>query len=372
MAKKDYTKKEEEMASTKSKNAVKIVSPVSTSLLKGGGKREKKETEMTDDEIVDTILKAEEEQSGGKDNEKSYAEKQDIKKRLIILGVSVAITSIFVIIGLAGFVFDLGIAKIDPLSNYILALMILTGPISFVESARLKRIKKLEARLADFLRDLAESTHAGLTLAKAIKVAASGEYGLLTPEIRKMAIQISWGVPATESLEMFADRVNTPLVRRAVVLINEANAAGGDVSTVLAAAATDTKEMQLLQNERSMEMTMYVATIFVAFVVFLVVILIVYATFVPQMKELQKALAEAAKNNAGTSGGGGGGALQAFDMSHTDFNAIKRVYVLSGLVQGFGDGLVAGLMQTGKILNGLKYAFIMVAIVYAVYIFAMA
>ena len=206
-----------------------------------------------------------------------------------------------------------------------------------------------------------------MTLAKAIKVASKGEYGELTPEIQKMAVQISWGLPATEALTLFPERLKTPLVKRSVLLVNEANEAGGDVASVLSAASNDTREIQLLQHERFTQMTMYVATIFVAFVVFLVVILIVYNTFVPQMKEMQENLREASAS--GESAGGGG--VSAFDVENVNFEEITLVYVLSALVQGIGDGLVAGLMQTGKILNGLKYSFLMVMIVFVIYVFAM-
>src|SRR5439155_888444 len=79
--------------------------------------------------------------------------------------------------------------------------------------AKLQReIKQVERRLPDFLRDVAEAGRFGMTLAEAIVVSSGGRYGKLTPEIKKMAAQITWGVPATEALRLFATRVKTPMV----------------------------------------------------------------------------------------------------------------------------------------------------------------
>ncbi len=111
-----------------------------------------------------------------------------------------------------------------------LGLMAISGPYGFYSSNRRKRIKDIEARLPDFLRDVAEAGRFGMTLAEAIKVSSKGRYGKLTPEIRRMAAQIDWGVPASEAMRLFANRVDTPLIRRMTSIIIKANDAGGSVA----------------------------------------------------------------------------------------------------------------------------------------------
>ena len=144
------------------------------------------------------------------------------------------------------------------------------------------------------------------------------------------------------------------------------------MSKVLEAAADDTKEIQLLQRERKIQMSLYVAVIFVSFVVFLVVILIVYATFVPQMKKMAL--------NQNTDGGGGeeseteeavAASGAAFSPTDVDFDEIKFIFIGAALVHAIGDGLVAGLMGSGKMTDGLKLSFAMVMIVFVIFIFIM-
>ena len=260
--------------------------------------------------------------------------------------------------------------QLDWLAFIMIGLLCGFGPVGIYEGRQNTKITKLEERLADFLRDLAESSRSGQTLHEAIITSSGGEYGELLPEIKHMARQISWGVSATEALIRFSERVRTPLVRRAVTPINEASAAGGDVSRVLEAAANDTKEIQMLQRERKIQMSLYVAVIFVSFVVFLVVILIVYATFVPQMKvmaieqsadtgtdeETSAALAETAST---------------FSSRDVNFDEIKLLFIAAALVHAIGDGLVAGLMGSGRMTDGLKLSFTLVLIVFMIFVFLM-
>jgi flagellar protein FlaJ len=261
--------------------------------------------------------------------------------------------------------------QLDWLAYVMIGMMCGFGPIGIYEGRQNTKIVKLEERLADFLRDLAEASRSGQTLHEAIITASGGEYGELLPEITHMARQISWGISATEALTRFSERVRTPLIKRAVTLINEASSAGGDVSRVLEAAANDTKEIQMLQRERKIQMSLYVAVIFVSFVVFLVVILIVYATFVPQMKKMaldQQSGGDEETTETEAAVAASGAAFSPVDV---DFDEIKYIFISAALVHAIGDGLVAGLMGTGRMTDGLKLSFMMVMIVFIIFVFIM-
>jgi len=242
-----------------------------------------------------------------------------------------------------------------PLDFVVLIVLIVSGPYPFYEQGRLKKIERIEERLSDFLRDLAVSNRFGMTLADSIRKASSGNYGKLTPDIKKMATQIDWGVPATDAMEMFAERVGTPLVKRAMAIVVKATGAGGDVSDVLNATAKNIKDIQLINIGRKMEMGSYKAVIFTAFFVFLAVVVIMNSCFLPAIE---------------ASGGGGigaegveGAATQKAGMSVED---VKFIYLGAALVQGFGDGILVGLIETGKIVNGFRNSFIMVLLAYLI------
>ena len=230
---------------------------------------------------------------------------------------------------------------------------IMMGPYAFYASKKQKNIKDIESRLPDFLRDVAEAGRFGMTLADAIVVASSGRYGKLTPEIKKMAAQIEWGVQASETLRLFSERVNTPLVRRVVTIVIKASDAGGSVADVLTMVAHDTKEEQYSQAERNLQMSTYLAVIYISFFVFLVTIIILNLTFLPKIRIAGTNVAAAAAA-AGIEGGVGGASLDV-----TAIPSIQIAFFLAVMAHAIGDGIMAGVLQTGSIADGMRHSIIM-------------
>src|SRR2546430_631526 len=241
----------------------------------------------------------------------------------------------------------------------VFAIMGFIGPYGFFLAKRQREIKQVERRLPDFLRDVAEAGRFGMTLADAIVVSSSGRYGKLTPEIKKMAAQITWGVPATEALRLFAERVKTPMVGRVVAIIVKSSDAGGDVADVLTMVSHDTKENQLTEDERRIAMSTYIAVIYISFMVFLVTIWILDVTFLPKMLEASGALATT------------GGVVQsplAQDLPNV-VASIRIAFFIAVAVHGLGDGILAGVLDTGRIPNGLRHSFVLLVIALAAFLF---
>src|SRR5947199_9304695 len=241
----------------------------------------------------------------------------------------------------------------------IVATLGFIGPYGFFLAKKQREIKQIERRLPDFLRDVAEAGRFGMTLADAIVVSGGGRYGKLTPEIKKMAAQITWGVPATEALHLFATRVKTPMIERVVAIVVKSSDAGGDVADVLTMVSHDTKENQLTEDERRIAMSTYIAVIYISFMVFLVTIWILDVTFLPKMLEASGALAST------------GGAVQsplAQDLPGGVIQ-IRIAFFIATLVHGLGDGILAGVLDTGKIPNGLRHSFIMLVIALFAFLF---
>lgn len=287
-------------------------------------------------------------------------EKKD--RRKAILAMSSALFGLFMFVAVLNLINSVSIpfrADQSPINRFlnwlVIAILAFIGPYGFYLAKKNREIKQIERRLPDFLRDVAEAGRFGMTLAEAIVVSASGRYGKLTPEIKKMAAQISWGVPATEALRLFAQRVNTPKVQRVVAIIVKSSDAGGDVADVLTMVSHDTKEAQLTEDERRIAMSTYVAVIYISFLVFLVTIWILNVTFLPKMLEASGAL---------TTGGGAASAVSsplAQDLPGVIAN-IRIAFFIATIVHGLGDGILAGVLDNGKIPTGLRHSFIMLII----------
>ena len=229
-----------------------------------------------------------------------------------------------------------------------LGFLIMVYPAAIYSDRQMLKIEKVEDKFPDFLRDLAEYWKGGLSMTLAVRTLANSEYGALNDEIKKMSDQLSWGIAFGDVLEMFADRVGTPLVQRAVSLVTEANKAGGKISDILVTAANDSREIQFLKGERARAIGSYIAVIWVSFIVFIGVIIVLSNVFIPAI---------ASSNSGGESETIGNMQINAVDPL---FFLVVFFYGVNA--QAMGNGAMAGIMATGRLSTGMKHAGMMMII----------
>lgn len=283
----------------------------------------------------------------------------EAQKALVILLASGAVAALF-FLGAATLALGqefLGLPRRTWLDLLTFGVLAALGPYGFYVAGSNRRTRRLEERFPDFLRDLAASRNAGLTLSNAVDIASHGEYGDLTPEIVKMADQLTWNVPFEDALERFAERVPTPLIQRSVALINEAGRSGGNVTDVLMAAARDAREIKNLETERRQTIGLYAGIVYITFFVFLAVAAVLYGTFIPEFVRTATA-------------------AQAAGVANIRFGAVsledyRTFYYFAALMQGLGNGLVAGLMASGRVLDGLRHSFAMAAVSWVTFAFVL-
>lgn len=271
--------------------------------------------------------------------------------KLIVNIVSAILVTVFILLGILAMlgIFTGFFGFID---YFVFALLSGTGVYGMYESIYVRRIQKIDGIFPDFVRDLAESRRAGMTFTKAILFSSKGEYGILTPEIKKISQQISWGGSVADALESFAQRVNTKSIRRTITLIIEASNSGGNVADVLDVAAKDAREIKMLEAERRTNMASYVVVIYVGMFVFLAIVLILCTSFIPAMVG-----SEGSQGMQGVMGGG----------SNASQQEISGVFYLACLVQAFGSALVAGVFEDGRYTSSVKHIFIMVFVTWLMF-----
>jgi len=273
--------------------------------------------------------------------------------RLLIYAPCGMVAIACLIVALLGYGKIVLLGGVTPLDFLVIGLLVFIGPYGMYENYRYKKIRSLEEKLPEFLRDVAESGKFGMTLAASIRSAAKGRYGDLTPEIKRMAAQIGWGISATEALKLFGERVKTPLVRRTCGIIIKAANAGGNVADILTLVSNDIKEKDLSRAEKEMNMRAYMIVIYVAFFVFLATVLILNSVFIPQIAA------------AGAKGGGESGlSTGATTVNAALIPEVRFIYLASALVHGLGDGVTAGILENGQMGNGLRHGFIMMLVAY--------
>ena len=228
------------------------------------------------------------------------------------------------------------------LDNFVFfGLLTVISPIAILNYIDYRWRKAVDAHLPDLFRSIVQAQEIGMTLPKALEDAAERDYGPLTPELKKMTVQISWGASFEEALLAFGRRVGTVLTQRTVPMIIEASRSGGSVEKVFDPMGKFVQTTILLEKERKTQTRPYIAIIYVALFVFLFTIVILFQTFFTDVE-----------------------GVALFSVPTSSPADLKRIFLHLTLVQGFFSGLVAGKMGEGSISAGLKHSLIMMLLGY--------
>jgi flagellar protein FlaJ len=227
------------------------------------------------------------------------------------------------------------------------------GPIGFYNHIKDKRKREVGEKLPDFLQDIAGSTASGMTIYDAIKSASEGDYGALTPELKMMASQLSWGISIDDALNNFAKRINTKEVKRLALTINKALEIGGNTPSVFKAAAKEIEQIKRVDLQRKTEMSLYSIVIFLSFFVFLAVILIINSTIFAALYDLQTEMA--------------GQAIGGIRITEINPNEVKNMFFAFVFIQSLGGGLLGGFMMEGRLSSGVKQAFLLVLVSFIIF-----
>ena len=252
----------------------------------------------------------------------------------------------------------LGIHPTIFLNFFGLMFFFFLWPASFYWERVENKKNEIEEKFPDFLRDLAEYWKGGLSMTVAVQTLATSEYGALNDEVKKMSDQLSWGIKFSDVILQFAERVGTPLVKRAISLISEADRAGGKISDILVTAANDSREIKFLEGERKRAIGSYIAVIWTSYFVFLGVIVVLSTVFIP-----------AIANSNSSDDGGGGQNNGNMKIRNVDPLFFLTIFYYGVTMQAIGNGCMAGLMATGRFSAGFKHSGMMILVALVVFNF---
>jgi len=261
-------------------------------------------------------------------------------KKIHFIGIA------FALIIILGSLIFLRSEKIFP---FLMVLAALIGVFPFMFSVIMESEKETENNqmFLEFSRNLVESVKAGTPISKSIINLKDKYYGSLSKHIQKLGNQISIGIPVKEALSIFARNVNSPMVSRAVMLISEAEIAGGNIEDVLESVARSVSEIEKLKKERKATIYTLVVQGYIIFLVFIVIMLVMQFKILPMTAEISQF-----KGDIGGFGAGKGFSAEEFSK--------PLLYLL--ILQGFFSGLIIGKLSEGKVKAGIKHSFILLAL----------
>lgn len=125
------------------------------------------------------------------------------------------------------------------------------------------RRNKLEAVLPDFLSLVASNIKAGMTLDQAMWYSAKPEFGLLSVEVRSRIKSSFSGQSLASTLDQLGDRFDSRVFKRTLLLLKQASATGGELTTVLERTTEDVRNNLIMKKEIAASLVLY--EIFVMF-----------------------------------------------------------------------------------------------------------
>jgi flagellar protein FlaJ len=234
----------------------------------------------------------------------------------------------------------------------IFGIMVGIIPLTIHQLREVQRRDSIDRNMPVFLLALLSSVQSGSNLIKAIEQAAERNLGDLTPELKNLKANISWGTPIEEAFENFAKRTGTRVSRRVTVLLEMAMRIGGDVSENLEMIQKHVSEMQNIEKSRKSALQPYTYTIYISFAVFLAVAVLLSTSFFTEIEKVQDTLLAA--------GNGKGKAGLFSSIADMDISKLKSALFNMAIIEAVFGGVAAGKIGSGSYVAGTKHVVVMI------------
>jgi len=145
-----------------------------------------------------------------------------------------------------------------------------------------RTLREIEEKMPIFLRDIIESLRSGMLLHQAIMSASKLDYGRLSDEVKKMASQISWGMPVTTVLNQLTNRMKeSKRLYMALSILRESYMTGGEVVSTLEALSNNLTQLDDLSKERRSLLNQYMILIYAMVFIFIFILIAINKLMVP-------------------------------------------------------------------------------------------
>lgn len=239
--------------------------------------------------------------------------------------------------------------------GYVGAMLVGVVPYAMISVKQVRRRDSIDRNLPIFLLALVSSVQSGQSLLRAIEEAADRNMGSLTPELKNLRANISWGMPIEEAFDNFNKRVSTRMAQRVTTMLQLAIHVGGDVVNTLEVIQTHVTEMQNIEKERKSALQPYIFTIYISFFVFLVIAVILVSQFFTQIEVVQNKLIESSKNSNVPIG-------MFSTLLGVKIKDIDSLMFNMSIVEAIFGGIAAGKIGEGSFVGGIKHVIIMVVV----------
>jgi len=291
---------------------------------------------------------------------RKYFATHPIQRNYLVLYIPAGLAFLFVFVGLVY------VTGTPGLPSYSIDLVLIAGIFIALTAygidarRQLARLRAYERAFAQFLFEMADAMRGGLDPAKALTELAKTQTNILQKPIRIAADGIRLGRPFDVVLQDMARPIRSPLISRYASLIAEATTVGGESAIVIYRAAKDMDDFVKIEDERSSQLTLPIAVVYIAFAV-LVAVLVALLYIAPELGSL----------NIGFIGGGSSvlhGTTQSSVPRLTVPELHERFFELT-VINSLGTGAIIGAFTEGRVRYGILHSLGLVAATTVLFLF---
>ncbi len=264
-------------------------------------------------------------------------------------------------------------------NSILLSTFIVAIPQFIFIYERYVDLKEMEEKFPLFMRDVIEMLSSGMPLHKSILSVSEFDYGKLSPEIRKMANQLSWGVPLETVLEQFATRTKrSKRLYTSVKTVREAHLSGGDVILTLETITENSNVLSDTEKERKSLLNQYVLLMYAISFVFIGIVVAINNLMMPIFEISSRSATEFGIGNPCELVNYGtmdaicsiykGTSSMLFSIDPTSISAYYvALFFYMSIIQSIFSGLVAGQIGENSVRAGIKHSLVMLSITFGTF-----
>jgi len=243
------------------------------------------------------------------------------------------------------------------------SVIVMLGIYFYLDITVFNRAKKIEDKLADYLTFVSTNLKGGMSFENSLWSAIRPEFGLLSEEMGIVSKRVMTGSDLLKSLEIFAKKYPSPIIRRSINLITSEIESGGRITDIMDRVVSDLKKTRLLKQEMAASTLTYVIFISV------IIIIISPVLFALSYQLLNVML--------GFMGRFAGIELSSMSFSLSVEGAIDPAnfklfsFFAIGIISVFAS-MIISIINKGNIRSGLKYIPVFLTSSIIVYLIAMS
>ena len=137
---------------------------------------------------------------------------------------------------------------------FALAILVIMLGMPYMKKQAI--VDSIERNFSDALKQMADTLKAGDTYESALREVANSDYGRLSEEMSLALRRLEEGENLETALNGFAQRVDSRLVRRTILIVLDSVRTGASLSDILDEISDDVRDFQRLKDDRKSNTTM--------------------------------------------------------------------------------------------------------------------